>query len=77
MFKETILSKKLFVLLAVTLLGLGSVLATDLKVFQGTFQDGAVMRWVCPPGAAGTIPFQFTTPEGGVYSAQISCGNGV
>jgi hypothetical protein len=76
MFKETILSK-LFVILAVTLLGLGFAIAGDLKVFSGTFQDGAVMKWVCPPGAAGTIPFQFTTPEGGQYSAQISCGNGV
>jgi hypothetical protein len=81
MFKETILSKYLVLksvtILAVTLLGLGFAIAGDLKVFSGTFQDGAVMKWVCPPGAAGTIPFQFTTPEGGQYSAQVSCGNPV
>lgn len=68
---------KYLALLAAMLLGLGFAVAGDLKIFSGTFQDGAVMKWVCPPGAAGTIPFQFTTPEGGQYSAQVSCGQGI
>ena len=80
LFKETILSKYL-VPLSVTILAamlLGSVaIAEGLQVFKGTFQDGAVMKWVCPPGAAGTIPFQFTTPDGGVYEAAVKCGEPV
>lgn len=81
MFKETILSK-LFVQVSAAILLVAAAVsltayASDLKIFSGTFQDGAVMKWVCPPGAAGTIPFQFTTPEGSQYSAQVSCGQGV
>ena len=46
----------------------------DPKKFKGQFEDGAEMQWACFPGVKGTIPFQFTTPEGGQYRAAVSCG---
>lgn len=80
MFKETIVSK-LFVKVSAAILlvaaAVGLAYAGDLKVFSGTFTDGAVMKWVCPPGTSGTIPFQFTTPDGSQYTAEVRCGVGV
>jgi hypothetical protein len=68
---------KYLVILAAMLLGSVAIAEGSLQIFKGTFQDGAVMKWVCPPGAAGTIPFQFTTPDGGVYEAAVKCGEAI
>jgi len=64
---------KLLVIIAALLLPVAAAYAS-LQVFSGTFSDGSVMKWVCPKGASGTIPFQFTTAEGNVYEAAVHCG---
>ena len=63
-------------LTALLLLGAAafSLVAADMKIFSGKFEDGAEMKWACPVGAKGVIPFQFTTPEGGMYRAAVACG---
>jgi hypothetical protein len=63
-----------FLLILVGIFVANKAFGADPKKFKGHFEDGAVMQWACLPGVKGIIPFQFTTPEGGQYRAQVACG---
>ena len=70
----------IFVKLSVTaalLLPVTAAYSAADHLFVGTFPDGATMKWKCPAGTKGSIPFLFTLPTGESYQASVSCGEPV
>lgn len=71
MFK-TILS----VVISLSLI-LSPINAVAQEVFQGGWEDGVEIRWVCPPKTKGEIPFALRLPSGEIYKGVLSCGQPV
>lgn len=44
------------------------------EVFQGGWEDGVEIRWVCPPKTQGAIPFAIKLRDGKIYQGTLSCG---
>lgn len=44
------------------------------EVFEGGWEDGVEIRWVCPPKTQGAIPFASKLPTGEIYKGTLSCG---
>lgn len=53
---------------------LAPVNAVAQEVFQGGWEDGVEIRWVCPPKTQGAIPFAIKLPTGEIYKGTLSCG---
>ena len=64
--------KKLTILFGALLLSLAAYAA--VTIFEGEWSDGTKVEWACPKGAAGVVPFQFTTIEGKEYRGVLRCG---
>lgn len=67
--------KKTLILLATALPLLAYT--ANAEVYDGTFPNGAQLKWICKPGTSGAVKFQLVTPSGEMYGGILSCGQEV
>ena len=67
--------KKTLILLAIALPLLAYTAVPE--VYDGTFPNGATLKWACKPGTSGAVRFQLVTPTGEMYGGVLSCGEPV
>lgn len=55
----------------------GAAFAVNLPIFQGAWEDGTIVEWVCKPGTEGAVAFRLTFPDGSQKRGELKCGESV
>jgi hypothetical protein len=62
-----------FILLTLTLLSFHSF-AQAPEIFEGGWENGVTIQWICPKGTQGQIPFLITIPNQPKLTGILKCG---
>lgn len=60
-------------LLVLTMLSFHTYAQTP-EVFEGGWENGTVIQWVCPKGTNGVVPFLIVLPDGVKLTGMLKCG---